>query len=103
MGADDEGRLRDLMPDDKIALAFDETVDRELEARLREVLCTLTPQQERVIRPRFGIGARHPLTLREVGREFGITRERVRQIEQRAMRRLRYAVRADKLKDFTES
>ena len=67
-----------------------------------EVLKTLTPREERVLSLRFGLEDGHPRTLEEVGKEFNVTRERIRQIEAKALRKLRHPSRSKKLKDFLD-
>jgi RNA polymerase primary sigma factor len=67
------------------------------------ILKTLSPKEEKVIRLRFGIGCEREHTLEEIGQEFDVTRERIRQIENKAMNKLRHASRADRLKTFLES
>ncbi len=71
-----------------------------LKEQLVEVLKTLTPREEKVLRLRFGIDDGHTRTLEEVGKEFNVTRERIRQIEAKALRKLRHPSRSKKLKDF---
>ena len=66
------------------------------------VLDTLTPREEMVLRLRYGIDDGHPRTLEEVGKEFGVTRERIRQIEAKALRKLRHPQRSKKLKDYID-
>ena len=66
------------------------------------VLATLTPREEKVLRMRFGIGEKSDHTLEEVGRDFSVTRERIRQIEAKALRKLRHPSRAKKLKSFVD-
>ena len=66
------------------------------------MLDTLTPREEKVLRLRFGLDDGHPRTLEEVGREFKVTRERIRQIEAKALRKLRHPSRSKKLKDYLE-
>ena len=73
-----------------------------LSEQTRSVLATLTPREERVLRMRFGIGEKADHTLEEVGRDFSVTRERIRQIEAKALRKLRHPSRAKKLKSFVE-
>ena len=73
-----------------------------LREQLAAVLNTLTPREEMVIRLRYGLDDAHPRTLEDVGKEFGVTRERIRQIEAKALRKLRHPNRSKKLKDFTD-
>ena len=73
-----------------------------LKKELAEVLETLTDREERVLRLRFGLEDGHTRTLEEVGKEFGVTRERIRQIEAKALRKLRHPSRSRRLKDFME-
>jgi RNA polymerase primary sigma factor len=68
----------------------------------RDVLKTLTPREEKVLRMRFGIGEKSDHTLEEVGRDFSVTRERIRQIEAKALRKLRHPSRAKKLRSFVD-
>ena len=71
-----------------------------LDGRLMDVLSTLTPREEKVLKLRFGIEDGRTRTLEEVGKEFNVTRERIRQIEAKALRKLRHPSRSKKLKDF---
>ena len=73
-----------------------------LKEQLADVLKTLTPREEKVLRLRFGLEDGRPRTLEEVGKEFNVTRERIRQIEAKALRKLRHPSRSKKLKDFLE-
>ncbi len=75
---------------------------RNLAEQTRKVLATLTPREEKVLRMRFGIGERADHTLEEVGQDFAVTRERIRQIEAKALRKLRHPTRSRKLKHFIE-
>ncbi len=83
--------------------AFDIVAYRELQERFRDVLATLTPREERIVRMRFGIGLDRDHTLESVGQEYGVTRERIRQIEAKALRKLRHFVRSKCLRGFLES
>jgi RNA polymerase primary sigma factor len=73
-----------------------------LKEQLRDVLATLTPREEKVLALRFGLEDGRPRTLEEVGKEFDVTRERIRQIEAKALRKLRHPSRSKKLKDFLD-
>ena len=77
-------------------------VSMSLSDSTKRVLSTLTPREEKVLRMRFGIGERSDHTLEEVGRDFQVTRERIRQIEAKALRKLRHPSRAKKLKTFVD-
>ena len=81
----------------------DAILSRNLIEGTRKVLATLTPREERVLRLRFGIGIGHDHTLEEVGQDFEVTRERIRQIEAKALRKLRHPSRSKRLKAFVES
>jgi RNA polymerase primary sigma factor len=70
--------------------------------RIQKVLSTLNEREEKILRMRFGIGEKHDHTLEEVGQDFELTRERIRQIEEKALRKLKHSSRADKLKSFIE-
>lgn len=88
---------------DSAESAFDIVSYRELRERFRDVLATLTPREERIVRMRFGIGLDRDHTLESVGQEYGVTRERIRQIEAKALRKLRHFVRSTRLRGFLES
>ena len=77
-------------------------MSNNLAEKTRNVLATLTPREEKILRMRFGIGESHPHTLEEVGQDFGITRERIRQIEAKALGKLRHPTRAKPLKVFVD-
>ena len=75
----------------------------DLTERTRKVLATLTPREEKILRMRFGIGEKSEHTLEEVGNDFSVTRERIRQIEAKALRKLRHPSRSKQLKSFIDS
>jgi len=78
-------------------------IAKNLSEQSRRVLATLTPREEKVLRMRFGIGEKSDHTLEEVGKDFTVTRERIRQIEAKALRKLRHPVRSKKLRSFIDS
>jgi RNA polymerase primary sigma factor len=80
----------------------DSVSEHLLREKVEEVLSTLSPREARVLRMRFGLCGEHPCTLEEVGQKFGLTRERIRQIEGRALRRLRHPRRARQLQEYTQ-
>jgi RNA polymerase primary sigma factor len=102
VGDDEESRLGDFVEDDKIPSPADDVIARDMQHRARDLLKTLTPREEKVIRMRFGLDEKTEHTLEEVGRDFDVTRERVRQIEGRALHKLRRASRSRNLKSFIE-
>jgi len=102
VGDDEESRLGDFVEDDRFPSPADDVIAKDLQHSARALLKTLTPREEKVIRMRFGLDERAEHTLEEVGRDFEVTRERVRQIEGRALHKLRRAGRARNLKSFIE-
>ena len=99
IGEEEDSHLGDFIPDDALAPA-DAASMSLLKEQLAEVLKTLTPREEKVLKLRFGLDDGNPKTLEEVGKEFNVTRERIRQIEAKALRKLRHPSRSKKLKDF---
>ena len=99
---DDESRLGDLIADPKAASPLTEFVGHSLKEEIDQVLATLTPREEKVIRMRLGIGETTDYTLEEVGDAFGLTRERIRQIEAKALKKLRHPLRRQRLEEFQE-
>jgi len=95
--------LGDFIEDKKVMSPADAVISFNLSERTRKVLTTLTPREEKVLRMRFGIGEKADHTLEEVGRDFDVTRERIRQIEAKALRKLRHPSRSKRLKSFVES
>ena len=102
IGEDEDSHLGDFIPDDDIPLPSDAAAATLLKEQLMQVLSTLTPREEKVLRLRFGIDDGRQRTLEEVGKEFNVTRERIRQIEAKALRKLRHPSRSRKLKDYLE-
>lgn len=101
IGEEEDSHLGDFIPDDALAPA-DAASMSLLKEQLAEVLKTLTPREEKVLKLRFGLDDGNPKTLEEVGKEFNVTRERIRQIEAKALRKLRHPSRSKKLKDFLD-
>ena len=102
IGEEEDSHLGDFIEDEKTATPSDSVAFTMLKEQLLNVLDTLTPREEKVLRLRYGIDDGKPRTLEEVGREFNVTRERIRQIEAKALRKLRHPSRSKKLKDFLE-
>ncbi len=100
IGEEEDSHLGDFIPDDDAPEPAEAASFMLLREQLVEVLKTLTPREEKVLRLRFGIEDGHTRTLEEVGKEFNVTRERIRQIEAKALRKLRHPSRSKKLKDF---
>jgi len=103
IGEEEDSHLGDFIEDKNILSPGDAVVNFGLAEQTRRVLTTLTPREEKVLRMRFGIGEKADHTLEEVGRDFCVTRERIRQIEAKALRKLRHPSRSRKLKSFMES
>ena len=100
IGEEEDSHLGDFIPDDDAPEPAEAASFMLLKEQLVDVLQTLTPREEKVLRLRFGIYDGHTRTLEEVGKEFKVTRERIRQIEAKALRKLRHPSRSKKLKDF---
>jgi len=100
IGEEEDSHLGDFIQDEAASEPAEAASYHLLREQLTDVLKTLTPREESVLRMRFGLGDGRPLTLEEVGREFKVTRERIRQIESKALRKLRHPSRSKKLKDF---
>lgn len=103
IGEEEDSHLGDFIEDKNIVSPSEFVINSDLETQTRNVLKKLTPREEKVLRMRFGIGEKSDHTLEEVGQDFDVTRERIRQIEAKALRKLRHASRAKVLKDFMES
>ena len=102
IGEEDDSHLGDFIPDDDAPAPAEAAAFTMLKEQLINVLDTLTPREEKVLRLRFGLDDGRARTLEEVGKKFNVTRERIRQIEAKALRKLRHPSRAKKLKDFLE-
>ena len=102
IGEEEDSHLGDFIPDDEAPVPAEVASHTLLREKLSEVLDTLTEREEKVLRLRFGLVDGRPRTLEEVGKEFNVTRERIRQIEAKALRKLRHPSRSKKLKDFLD-
>ncbi len=102
IGEEEDSHLGDFIPDDEAPAPADAASHTLLKEQLGDVLSTLTSREEKVLRLRFGLEDGRPRTLEEVGKEFDVTRERIRQIEAKALRKLRHPSRSKKLKDFLD-
>ncbi len=103
VGDDEDSQLGDFIEDEMILAPHEATEDLSLAEEIRKLLSYLTPREEKVLRLRFGIGERYEHTLEEVGRAFKVTRERIRQIESKALRKLRHPSRSKHLKYYITS
>ena len=103
VGEEEDSHLGDFIEDKRIITPADAVVNINLQEQTRKVLATLTPREEQVLRMRFGIGEKSDHTLEEVGQKFTVTRERIRQIEAKALRKLRHPSRSKRLKSFMET
>ncbi len=102
IGEEEDSHLGDFIPDDEAPAPADAASHTLLKEQLEEVLSSLTDREAKVLRLRFGLADGRPRTLEEVGQEFAVTRERIRQIEAKALRKLRHPSRSKKLKDFLD-
>jgi RNA polymerase primary sigma factor len=103
IGEEEDSHLGDFIEDKNMTSPSDAVINLNLADQTRRVLATLTPREEKVLRMRFGIGEASDHTLEEVGQDFSVTRERIRQIEAKALRKLRHPSRSKRLKAFVES
>ena len=102
VGEEDDSKIADFIEDETIKSPVEVASQNLLREQLLSIIETLTPREQKVIRLRYGLDDSHPRTLEEVGKEFNVTRERIRQIEAKALRKLRHPSRAKKLVDFNE-
>ena len=103
VGDDEDSHLGDFIEDENAEKPLDETINTGLSDSTREILSSLTPREAKVLRMRFGIDMNTDHTLEEVGKQFDVTRERIRQIEAKALRKLRHPSRAHNLKSFLDN
>ena len=102
VGEEEDSHIGDFIPDDDAPAPSDSAASTLLREQLMEVLQSLTPREQKVLKLRFGLEDGRQRTLEEVGREFNVTRERIRQIEAKALRKLRHPSRSKKLKDYID-
>ncbi len=103
VGEEEDSHLGDFIEDKSVMSPIDAVISMNLAEQTRKVLATLTPREEKVLRMRFGIGEKSDRTLEEVGLDFEVTRERIRQIEAKALRKLRHPSRSRRLRIFLET
>ena len=102
VGDDEDSHLGDFIEDENAEKPLDQTINDGLSDSTRDILSSLTPREAKVLRMRFGIGMNTDHTLEEVGKQFDVTRERIRQIEAKALRKLRHPSRSSHLKSFLD-
>jgi len=102
IGEEEDSRLEDLIEDKETISPQDAAISSNMARQIQKVLSTLNQREEKILRMRFGIGEKHDHTLEEVGQDFDVTRERIRQIEEKALRKLKHSSRANKLRSFIE-
>ena len=103
IGEEEDSHLGDFIEDKSAVSPSDAVINLSLQEQTRKVLATLTPREEKVLRMRFGIGEKSDHTLEEVGQDFDVTRERIRQIEAKALRKLRHPSRSKRLRAFVDT
>ena len=103
VGDEEDSHLGDFIQDENAVIPIDAAINSNLRQTTTKILSSLTPREERVLRMRFGVGMNTDHTLEEVGLQFSVTRERIRQIEAKALRKLKHPSRSKQLKSFLES
>jgi RNA polymerase primary sigma factor len=103
IGEEEDSRLGDFIEDKEVISPQEAAISSNLAKQTQNVLSTLDKREEKIVRMRFGIGEKQDHTLEEVGQDFDLTRERIRQIEEKALRKLKHSSRADKLRSFIEN
>lgn len=103
IGDEEDSHLGDFIKDENAVLPIDSAINANLKDTTTRILASLTPREERVLRMRFGIGMHTDHTLEEVGQQFAVTRERIRQIEAKALRKLKHPIRSRKLRSFLDT
>ncbi|MDA8433633.1 MAG: sigma-70 family RNA polymerase sigma factor, partial [Nitrospiraceae bacterium] len=103
IGEDEDSHIRDFIEDKSVMSPLDMAMQGDMKKNIEKALSSLTDREQSIIRKRFGLGEDAPHTLEEVGLEFDVTRERVRQIEVKAIRKLRHPSRSKWLRSFIES
>jgi RNA polymerase primary sigma factor len=102
IGEEEDSRLEDFIEDKEVISPQDAAISSNFLKQIQKVLSTLNEREQKILRMRFGIGEKQDHTLEEVGQDFELTRERIRQIEEKALRKLKHSSRADKLRSFIE-
>jgi RNA polymerase primary sigma factor len=103
IGEEEDSRLEDFIEDKEMISPQEAAISSSMTKQIQRVLSTLNEREGKILRMRFGIGEKHDHTLDEVGQYFELTRERIRQIEEKALRKLKHSNRADKLRSFIEN
>ena len=103
IGDEEDSHLGDFIEDKHTVIPIDAAIQSNLKSATNKVLSSLTPREEKVLRMRFGIGMQSDYTLEEVGKQFSVTRERIRQIEAKALRKLKHPSRSKRLRSFLDS
>jgi RNA polymerase primary sigma factor len=103
IGEEEDSRLEDFIEDKEVISPQEAAISSNMTKQIQRVLSTLNEREERILRMRFGIGEKHDHTLDEVGQYFELTRERIRQIEEKALRKLKHSSRVSKLRSFIEN